>query len=286
LHSLIADPAAEVRAALLRDWWMDPTMELELARDKDASVRMAVASLERSRKTTQLLLANDPDQAVRTSLLKRDGFFMSTLHPLAQETLARDKNQPIRELLAAYPRLKPSAQMLLSKDEKIGVRKALAKGHDEYIGDNLCEEAQLSLARDQESAVRLALAENRHLHPAAQLLLAQDTLANVRLKLVEASSFRRQLAAQTLRVLAKDPDSNIRQELACKLFGMLAMPCEEDVLLALASDRSMEVKHAIISSLRFGGARVSDAVRQQLLEGLDEDIRETVEEMLNSSEED
>ncbi|OUM23848.1 AAA family ATPase [Pseudomonas putida] len=286
LRPLITDPAAEVRAALLRDWWMDRTMELELARDKDASVRMAVASLERSRKTTQLLLANDPDQAVRTHLLKRDGFFMSTLHPLAQEALARDKNQPIRELLAAYPRLKPSAQMLLSKDEKISVRKALAKGHDEYIGGNLCEEAQLSLARDQESTVRLALAENRHLHPAAQLLLAQDTLANVRLKLVEASSFRRQLAAQTLRVLAKDPDSNIRQELAGKLFGMLAMPCEEDVQLALASDRSMEVKHAIISSLRFGGTRVSDAVRQQLLEGLDEDIRETVEEMLDSSEED
>lgn len=286
LRSLIADPAAEVRAALLRDWWMDPTMELELARDKDVSVRIAVASLDRPRKTTQLLLANDPDQAVRTSLLKRDSSFMSTLHPLAQEALARDKNQPIRELLAASPLLKPSAQILLAKDEKIGVRKALAKGHDGHFGEQLCEEAQLQLARDQEETVRLALAENSHLHPAAQLLLAQDALVSVRLKLVEASSYWRQLTAQTLRVLAKDPNSEIRQKLASKLFAMLAIPCDEDVQLALASDQSMEVKHAIIRSLRFGNTRLSDAVREQLLEGLDEDIRETVEEMLDSSEED
>lgn len=286
LRPLLADPAAEVRMALLRDWWMDRALELELARDQDVTVRVAVASRERPGKTAQLLLANDPEKAVRVALLKRESHFMFSLHTQAQEMLARDKDQPIRELLAAYPKLKPSVQLLLAKDEKIGVRKALAKGHDEYIGGSLCEEVQVALASDKESSVRLALAENRHLHPAAQLVLAQDSLASVRLKLVEESSYMRRLAAQTLRILVKDPDSNIRQELASKLFGMLAIPCEEDVQLALACDRNMEVKYAIIGSLRFGTSRVSDAVRQQLLEGLDDDTRETVEEMLDSSEED
>lgn len=286
LRPLLADPVAEVRMALLRDWWMDRASELELARDRDVTVRVAVASRQRPSKTAQLLLANDPEKLVRVSLLKFENRFMFKLHLQAQETLARDKDQSIRELLAAYPKLKPSVQMLLAKDEKIGVRKALAKGNDEYLGVSLCEDVQLCLSRDRESSVRLALAENRHLHPAAQVMLAQDTLASVRLKLVEESGYMRPLAVETQRILVKDHDSNIRKELASNLFGMLAMPSEEDVQLALASDLSMEVKQIIIASLRFGSMRVSDAVRRQLLEGLDDDIRETVEEMLESNEED
>ncbi|RRW39683.1 AAA family ATPase [Pseudomonas luteola] len=286
LRPLLADPVAEVRMALLRDWWMDRALELELARDRDEIVRVAVASRNSPSKTAQLLLAKDSEKPVRVSLLKRDNHFGFSLHRQAQEILARDKDQSIRELLALYPKLKPSVQMLLAKDEKIGVRKALANGHDEYFGGRLCEEVQLCLSRDLESSVRLALAGNQHLHPAAQVILAQDTLASVRLKLVEESGYRRQLEAETQRILVKDHDSNIRKELAGKLFGMLAMPSEEDVQLALASDPSMEVKQAIILSLRFGSMPVSDAVRRQLLKGLDDDIRETVEEMLDSNEED
>ena len=286
LRQLLPDPSAEVRAALLRDWWMDRAMELELARDKDASVRCAVAAKERPGKTAQLLLANDPDQIVRARLLKRDCHYMFTLHTQAQEMLARDSDQPIRELLAAYPKLKPSVQLLLAKDDKIGVRKALAKGHKEWTGGSLCEEAQLRLSRDQESSVRLALAENHRLSPAAQALLAQDALASVRLKLVEASSYQRQLTPETQRILTKDHDSKVRQELASKLFGLLAIPSGEDVQLTLASDPDPDVRLAILVCLRYGSTRVSDAVKERLIEGLDDDTRQTVEEMLDSCEED
>ncbi|TDV42458.1 ATPase family protein associated with various cellular activities (AAA) [Pseudomonas helmanticensis] len=286
LHLLLTDPVAEVRAALVRDWWMDRTVELELARDKDVSVRCAVAAKERPGKTAQLLLANDPDKSVRARLLERENHFMFTLHTQAQEMLARDSDQPIRELLATYPKLKPSVQLLLAEDEKIGVRKALARGHEDWFGASLCEEVQLRLSRDQQSSVRLALAENPKLSPATQALLAQDALPSVRLKLVEASDYLRHLTPQTQRILAKDPDSKVRRELAGKLFCPLAIPSEEDVQLTLASDPDPDVILAILVCLRYGSTRVSDAVKERLIEGLDDDTRETVEEMLNSCEED
>lgn len=225
LRQLLSDPVAEVRAALLRDWCMDRAMEVELARDKDASVRCAVAAKDHSGKTAQLLLANDPDIIVRSHLLKRDKC-VSTLHTQAQEMLARDSYQPIRELLTAYPKLKPSVQ----------------------------------------------------------LLLAKDPIASVRLKLVEASSYLHQLTPESQRILAKDHDSRVRQGLASKLFGPFAIPSGEDVQLTLVGDP--DVRLAIIASLRYGSTRVSDAVKERLIEGLDDDTRQTVEEMLNSYEED
>jgi hypothetical protein len=286
MRQMLHDPAVDVRVALIRDWWMDSAIELALAQDKEVSVRCAVATIERLSKAVQLLLATDPDKSVRTSLLRRDSHFMFSLHRQAQEVLARDSQQPIRELLAAYPKLTPSVQLLLAKDSMIGVRKALAKGYEEFIGANLCEKAQLLLAHDHESSVRLVLAEHCKLSPTVQALLAQDSLVSVRLKLVEASSLLRPLAPETQRILSKDHDSKVRQELAFHLFGVLVQPSEEDVQLTLASDPDPDVKRAVLASLRYGSRRISDAVKERLVEGLDDDTRQTVEEMLDSSEED
>ena len=137
-----------------------------------------------------------------------------------------------------------------------------------------------------ESRVRLGLAENRAVAPQTQGLLAQNALASVRLKLVESSSYMDQLTPEAQRILARDKDSKVRQELANRLFGLLAMPSEEDVQLTLASDPDTEVRLSILVSLRYGSTRVSDAVRARLIEGLDDDTRQTVEEMLDSCEED
>ncbi|MCS5516784.1 HEAT repeat domain-containing protein [Pseudomonas qingdaonensis] len=95
-----------------------------------------------------------------------------------------------------------------------------------------------------------------------------------------------QLTPEAQRILARDKDSKVRQELANRLFGLLAMPSEEDVQLTLASDPDKEVRLSILVSLRYGSTRVSDAVRARLIEGLDHDTRQTVEEMLDSCEED
>lgn len=286
LRQLLRDPDPAVRIALLRDWWMDREMELELARDTNANVRLAVAANDHPGKTAQLLLANDSDESVRYRLLNRDSHFMFTLHIQAQKILARDCEQHIRELLAAYPKLKPSVQLLLVEDDEPGVRIALAKGNGDWGAGSLCEEAQRRLFNDEHSSVRLALAENRRLAPAVQALLAQDASVNVRLKLVESSSYMNQLTPETQRILAKDNDSKVRQELANRLFGLLAMPSDEEVQLTLASDPDTEVRLSILVSLRYGSTRVSDAVRAKLVEGLDEDTRQTVEEMLDSCEED
>ncbi len=286
LRQLLRDPIAEVRAASLRDYWMDRAMELELAQDKAVSVRCAVAAKSHLGKAVQLMLANDPEKSVRAQLLKRDFDFMFALHPKAQELLARDNNQSIRELLAIYPQLKPSVQLVLARDDKISVRAALARGNDEWLGNHLCEEAQLLLCEDKVSSVRTALAERRRLSTAAQALLAQDALASVRLKLVEASSYLNPLAPEAQRLLAKDPDSQVRQELALNLFGVLVQPSEEDVQLALAGDPDQDVKRAVLACLRYGSSRVSDEVKELLVQGLDEETRHTVIEMLDSYEED
>jgi len=286
LRQLLRDPEPDVRIALLRDWWMDRDMELELAQDKNVNVRFAVAANQHVGTAAQLLLANDPDESVRARLIERDSHFMFTLHSRAQEILAQDVEQDIRESLATYPKLKPSAQLVLAKDDEICVRIALARGNKDWNGGDLCEEAQLQLLRDEESSVHLALAENRRLSPATQALLAQNALASVRLKLVESSSYMNQLTPEAQRILARDKDSKVRQELANRLFGLLAMPSEEDVQLTLASDPDTEVRLSILVSLRYGSTRVSDAVRARLIEGLDHDTRQTVEEMLDSCEED
>ncbi|MCS5516785.1 hypothetical protein NWF32_23070 [Pseudomonas qingdaonensis] len=127
LRQLLRDPEPDVRIALLRDWWMDRDMELELAQDKNVNVRFAVAANQHVGTAAQLLLANDPDESVRARLIERDSHFMFTLHSRAQEILAQDVEQDIRESLATYPKLKPSAQLLLAKDDEICVRIALAR---------------------------------------------------------------------------------------------------------------------------------------------------------------
>lgn len=286
LRQLLHAPEADVRAALLRDWWMDSSMELELAQDKDVSVRCAVASKARLCKSAQVTLAQDRDETVRSCLLQLDNRELFILHRLAQEILAHDSEQFIREQLAAYPNLTPSVQLILAKDEEVSVREALARGHDAWRGEALCEEAQLYLSRDEYSSVRLALAENSRLSHAAQMLLAQDALASVRLKLVEVSSYQRKLSPDAQNLLSRDQDSKVRQALAIQLFGVLVQPSEEDVQLALVSDPDPEVRLAILGCLRYGGTRMTDAVKARLLETLDSDTRQTVEEMFESCEED
>ena len=130
------------------------------------------------------------------------------------------------------------------------------------------------------------MVENCSLSHAAQALLAQDALVSVRLKLVEVSSYLRKLTPEAQRILARDQDSKVRQALAMQLFGVLVQPSEEDVQLALVSDPDSEVRLAILGCLRYGATRLSDAVKARLLETLDGDTRETVEEMLDSCEED
>ncbi|MDL2198134.1 AAA family ATPase [Halopseudomonas aestusnigri] len=274
LRQLLLDVSADVRIALLKNPILDLSMQLKLAKDRDARVRSAVAMQRPISKSVQTQLAVDPDKAVRMSLLSGEGALLVEI----QNTLANDGEQSIRELLAAQSVLAPSVQVLLAKDKMIGVRRALAKG-----GDDLCEEVQLSLARDTDRGVRLALAESQCSSSAVQALLAQDADVGLRIRLIETSSAENPLTRDAQITLARDSDVKVRQALAMQLFGVHVQRSGDDVQLTLVSD--LALRTTILACLKYGIRRMSPAVKDRLLDGLEGDTRQTVEEMLDCCEE-
>lgn len=276
-RKLLKDSAASVRAALIREFWMDHEMELQLAQDTASTVRLALAANDGLCKATQLILARDPEKKVRARLLKRENSIFSRLNRVAQEVLAQDRDLEIRQLLAAYPKLEPSVQLLLATDESVSIRKALAKGGEDWFGLRLSEEVQLRLAKDRDTGVRLTLAENRRLSPNVQALLAGDADTKVKLKLIDQLS---PLSLQAQQILAVDPDSDIRQELVDRLFGVFPFASSEEIRLMLAGDQDEGVRDRIIRNLLspYSRGKCSDAVKARLLEGVDDAVREQLEE--------
>ncbi|MEE1920681.1 AAA family ATPase [Pseudomonas sp. 148P] len=278
---LIKDAQASVRAALIRETgWLDYDMELQLAQDKSVSVRLALAGNDWLRKPTQVMLAQDPENKVKVRLLKRDQGYVRGLKRMAQQLLARDSELEIRQQLAGYEKLLPAVQLILAEDAAVSVRKALAKGGEDWYGVRLSEEAQLRLARDADVNVRLALAENKRLSPAAQTRLAADGSDSVKRKLLEECGMLSPLSLLAQEVLVCDPDSEIRKELVDKLFGIWALASSDEIHMKLASDADASVRKRIIANLLWPYSRCqcSDAVKERLLEDDDGSVRAQLEE--------
>ncbi|VVP47607.1 hypothetical protein PS850_05234 [Pseudomonas fluorescens] len=199
---------------------------------------------------------------------------------MAQEVLARDSDLEIRQLLAAYPELEPSVQLLLAKDESVSIRKALTKGGEAWSGSQLGEEVQLCLAKDRGTGMRLALAENHRLSSTAQVQLASDLNTSVKMKLLEESGIMNPLSPQAQQILAQDPSSGIRMGPVDKLFGFSPSASSEEIYLMLASDSDEKVRGRIIKHLvgPFSRGKCSDAVKARLLEGAEDGLREKLDE--------
>lgn len=106
------------------------------------------------KKTAQVKLASDPSREVRMGLLQSEYNFINSLHPLAQEVLARDSDHEVRELLALYPALVPKVQTMLATDESADVREALAKRSETAMSNiALYQKAQQRLAKYQSYSV-------------------------------------------------------------------------------------------------------------------------------------
>lgn len=159
LHELLLDDEDKVRIALLRDWWTDREIEWQLANDKSVKVRCAVAASQSPGKAVQVKLANDRDQRVRAHLIPEEENYLFTLNPLTQTLLARDSDLSIRQKMASYPKLHPSAQLILVEDDAICVREALARGSEGLFNSPLSEEVQHRLIKDNDLRIRLALAK-------------------------------------------------------------------------------------------------------------------------------
>lgn len=132
-------------------------------------------------------LANDRDQRVRAHLIPEEENYLFTLNPLTQTLLARDSDLSIRQKMASYPKLHPSAQLILVEDDAICVREALARGSEGLFNSPLSEEVQHRLIKDNDLRIRLALAKNKRLTPEVQILLAKDIDNSVKRKLIEES---------------------------------------------------------------------------------------------------
>ncbi|WP_440465728.1 AAA family ATPase [Pseudomonas sp. YH-1] len=277
LIKLLADPEAGVRAALLRDSRMDRELEIQLAQDQEVAVRRAVAALNRPSKAAQRLLAFDPDKTVRARLVQHSDLPGKSISLQVQEVLARDDEQPIRQLLATYPALEPSVQVLLTGDESISVRKTLAKFP--WLGE-LCEEAQIRLAQDIDLTVRLAFVESKKMLPNAQAVLAEDSFQQVKLKLIAEAAPRSQLGLEAQQVLVTDPDNKVRVALVDALLSFPQFVGSEEALLELAGDPDEEVRDRFISrpmNPQLGDSCIA-AVKARLLEVADHVLRAKLEE--------
>ncbi|PKM31578.1 MAG: AAA family ATPase [Gammaproteobacteria bacterium HGW-Gammaproteobacteria-11] len=280
LRQFLHDTSIDVRVALLSNPSLDLAMQVQLAKDRDVRVRCLLAARGRTGKVIQAQLAKDSDKGVRTCLLTGE----CALLPETQEILANDAEQSIRELLASQLGLPATVQRLIAKDRMIGVRRALAKGCEGGLGNGLCDDVQVLLTQDSDRGVRMALAENDRLSSEAQALLANDADKGVRLRLIETSSVERPLTPDVQRKLAIDPDIKVREALAIQLFGVHVQSSEDEVQLTLASDP--ELRATILACLSYGIRRMSPLVKVRLLDDLEGDIRQTVEEILESWEED
>ena len=270
LHELLLDDEDKVRIALLRDWWTDREIEWQLANDKSVKVRCAVAASQSPGKAVQVKLANDRDQRVRAHLIPEEENYLFTLNPLTQTLLARDSDLSIRQKMASYPKLHPSAQLILVEDDAICVREALARGSEGLFNSPLSEEVQHRLIKDNDFRIRLALAKNKRLTPEVQILLAKDIDNSVKRKLIEESDRMNPLSLLVQEQLANDPDVTIRSDLArCLFSGLLAPRSSQKIRLRLANDPNEAVRDIIIKmglfELTYSSEQYNDAVLDGLL---------------------
>ena len=287
-QKLAKDSTATVRSALIGSQPLPADIEERLCGDSSHNVRVALAANPHLSNRTQHTLATDNYEEVRTELLKRaSGHPGFALKLMAQCLLTQDSEFEIRALLAEHPHLSLALQSHLAEDDSITVRKALAGTPSNRWGRALSEEVQLRLLKDRESSVRVALAGNAQLLPHVQLALARDTDIKVRKALIDkSSSYGPRLLIVAQKTLANDASEEVRIALASTLFGGHAPPSNEEILLTLAGDSSLEVKEAIAFSLSFGDAPFSEAVMTRLMEGLDEETRASLEDILASCDED
>jgi hypothetical protein len=118
------------------------------------------------------------------------------------------------------------------------------------------------LARDTSARVRQRAAENPHLPPTLQVLLARDGNLLVRERLLD---YQRPLTPAAQAVLAKDERAEIREVLA------RAKNLSDDVLSTLAGDRNITVRHAVA-----GRADISPQLQERLAQDDHDHVRQAL----------
>ena len=176
--NLIGKDAEEVRIVLAgRAYLFGEAIQTSLAQDSSLSVRRSFVCGPTAPAPVLRARATDPDDFIRI------GFVNNICDEIDLEV-----------------------QAALSQDESDAVRSGFA-----YNCSNLTDQSQLILAKDEVFDVRLALAgSGQPLFQGAQKILCRDH-TDVKRLLIERCPNK---SLDTLRILALDPDSSIRVQLA------------------------------------------------------------------------
>lgn len=209
----------------------------------------------------------------------------------AQEALSGHTSTRVREALAANEHISLKVQKILLKDEAVLVRSGLIR-KDGWMD----AEVERQLSEDESASVRLALAACDGLRKRTQLLLAQDSDAKVRARLVDQrgdfvfrgigrmaqeilaqdrdEKVRYALAAyaglvpSAQRILATDASASIRKRLAKAGSSPLFTRLSDDVQLILAKDKDTEVRLELAEQ-----PGLSSDTQSQLAIDLDKGVR-------------
>lgn len=136
---LASDESATIRKALAQGsedwcyWGLDAQAQLNLAKDRDVSVRLALAGNRRLTPKAQAVLAADSDTDVKLKLLDETGLMSTPLSLQSQEILARDSDSTVRmglvDKLFGIFRTPSSEEihMMLASDADEAVRNRIIK---------------------------------------------------------------------------------------------------------------------------------------------------------------
>ncbi|MEN5158684.1 AAA family ATPase [Achromobacter spanius] len=187
-----------------------------------------------------------------------------SLSEVAQEQLAKDDNIRVREALAANINLSAKVTRRLLDDNAVLVRSGLIQ-QDRW----LTADVERRLAEDESSSVRLTLASRDGLRKSTQLMLANDTDAKVRARLVERDSpIFRGIGRIAQEILARDNDTKVRHALAS--YGGLV----PSVQLLLATDASAGIRQRLAKGDRgLLFARLNEEAQLILAKDNDLDVR-------------
>jgi hypothetical protein len=169
-------------------------IRLHLTQDPALEVRLRLATYERyytgGPQIAHLInLAKDPEASVRLAVAKHQHTSEATLL-----LLASDSSVPVRLAVIAHKNTTKAIRIHLTKDPDIAVRLRLAevgRDYDRYTRSQIEHASYLiNLSADPEESVRLAILANDWIPPDVVTQLITDPSETVRLALIKTKKFR------------------------------------------------------------------------------------------------
>jgi hypothetical protein len=270
IKKLMKDPSEKVRVGLAKRDNIDSKLFAQLVKDPSRKVRIAVA--ERTRDDAILtLLAKDKDETVREAVAEKDWLDQETMNILAE-----DKEPYVRWLVLQNRRADEQIYIKLYKDpaspnrEYVATRiedpqclRELARDRSEQVRLNVAKnyntpaEALAILAEDKNEVIRQSVLQHCNVTPEILLQLGKDVNPKVRQEIA-----RRTNSEQVLEGLSRDESPEVRYAVAQSEY------VTPEILELLSRDTSNVVRSEVTKH-----SKTSEAVLLALTRDSDEKVR-------------